>query len=690
MLPNSNEGRIVAEMSGALDRVQAMFTDALVDASGNYARWQKKNAREGVRYSLKSDRNYFVEDKYFKSQMARWGDLKHGSYVRVGDIGDSYPLHMVGMPSGVLRYDVDKLKRNMLDHGDYLNIELLKAIPDIIADPMAISEYSQEKTVSVFGNIFVGNSPMMVGVTISKDRAGNDISKVRTYNTRRDVGKLITDESILYLNEDKKRTQEWFQACGIQVPLGGTKFGFIRSISQNTDSVKRKFSERDEEADFSSRTLLADALADASGNYANGQKNNAEGVVRYSERDYDYSKPFSEQIDDYLSGNFPQRDTLIVGETPKILQKVGFNALPMTMNQTHVDYALNGSKNAEHHIGVTMLKQLPMLLQSPVAVIVSQSHPSISVVVIVSMQHNGDQVIAPVYLDGTGRQNGVSIDSNAITSIHGRSNAITGLLKNALDREANGSIGVYYADKAKTASLLTTAGVTMPQGLSLGDGFIHSIRENASPVKPKIQNVTESQQFKRWFGDWQNHSEKASKVVNDDGTPKVMYHGTRAENGEFWEFDYNKAKKKGGLGFKALGQGNYFTSQKLDGTEMFGSRVIEAYLSIKKPFTVETGAGFDFRKQVSEVLGINASQMTYPAIQNAMREQGYDGVMNEEKPNQKPKYKFSYERLSTYIPKELHNSQVEEFVIEALKYYTSRRRKGKQGEPAGKGSAVAS
>lgn len=59
-------------------------------------------------------------------------------------------------------------------------------------------------------------------------------------------------------------------------------------------------------------------------------------------------------------------------------------------------------------------------------------------------------------------------------------------------------------------------------------------------------------------------------------------------------------------------------------------------------------------------------------------------IMNEEKPNQKPKYKFSYEKLSTYIPKELHNSQAEKFVIEALKYYTSRRRKGKQGSSLGK------
>lgn len=72
---------------------------------------------------------------------------------------------------------------------------------------------------------------------------------------------------------------------------------------------------------------------------------------------------------------------------------------------------------------------------------------------------------------------------------------------------------------------------------------------------------------------------------------------------------------------------------------------------------------------------------------------GYDlvsKIMKEEKPNQKPKYKFSYERLSTYIPKELHTSQVEEFVIEALKYYTSRRRKGKQCEPAGMGSTATS
>ncbi len=50
-------------------------------------------------------------------------------------------------------------------------------------------------------------------------------------------------------------------------------------------------------------------------------------------------------------------------------------------------------------------------------------------------------------------------------------------------------------------------------------------------------------------------------------------------------------------------------------------------------------------------------------------------IMWEEKPKQKPKCRFSYERLSEYIPGELHDSQAEDFVIEALKFYTSRRRK---------------
>ncbi len=120
-----------------------------------------------------------------------------------------------------------------------------------------------------------------------------------------------------------------------------------------------------------------------------------------------------------------------------------------------------------------------------------------------------------------------------------------------------------------------------------------------------------------------------SKIVDTEGKPLVMYHGTRAENGDFTVFDYSKAAKKGGLGLKALGKGNYFTSEKLDGSERYGSRVIPAYLDIKNPFIFRGGQSLN--EQVEQETGIRTQGMDTAALQDAMREQGYDGVVQYQK-----------------------------------------------------------
>ena len=248
----------------------------------------------------------------------------------------------------------------------------------------------------------------------------------------------------------------------------------------------------------------------------------AENGTKYatgSNSGYDYTKPFYQQVEDYKNGLFPKDDSLLLGETPDVFKSIGFNSLPMTINQRHVDYALNGTKDVDHEIGEILLKYLPTALKNPVAIIISNTKKSTSVVAIISITHKGSQINVPIYVDGTGTLNGIEIDSNAITSVYAKSNAITKLLNNALNEELNGNIGIYYWDKKRAVALLSGKKVPMPNTLNaLSDGSIHSIRENASPVKPKFENVTESQQFKRWFG--------KSKVVNADGTPKILYHQT--------------------------------------------------------------------------------------------------------------------------------------------------------------------
>ena len=61
----------------------------------------------------------------------------------------------------------------------------------------------------------------------------------------------------------------------------------------------------------------------------------------------------------------------------------------------------------------------------------------------------------------------------------------------------------------------------------------NSVPQQAAEVKGNVRysarNQTESKEFKRWFGDWQNDPANASKVVNEDGKPKVLYHQTSAD-----------------------------------------------------------------------------------------------------------------------------------------------------------------
>lgn len=114
---------------------------------------------------------------------------------------------------------------------------------------------------------------------------------------------------------------------------------------------------------------------------------------------------------------------------------------------------------------------------------------------------------------------------------------------------------------------------------------------------------TETEAFKKWFGDWQNHPESASKVVNADGTPKVVYHGTNAV--------FNTFRQKNGV---------YFFSESRDYAESMaeergGTRVVETYLNIRNPLYVRMQEG-DFTDPTKEARYIRQAKA-----------KGHDGVV---------------------------------------------------------------
>ena len=207
----------------------------------------------------------FDEDKYFSRQIDKLGELKEGSYVTVGKILRGSPIEKVGIPAGNLYFDVSKIRQEMLERGDPIPPETIKEIPKVLDNPMVITEYfdkSGKPSINVYGKLYVGSSPVVIGIMIGKHRNGQSVDKIQTVHPNRHFLAEVTADKTLYLGENKKETNAWFQALGAQEPpLGGTKYGFIRMLSQpkpvvNTDSTRK--SERGE--DSSNRSLLANAF----------------------------------------------------------------------------------------------------------------------------------------------------------------------------------------------------------------------------------------------------------------------------------------------------------------------------------------------------------------------------------------------------------------------------------------------
>lgn len=379
------------------------------------------------------------------------------------------------------------------------------------------------------------------------------------------------------------------------------RFGIrlYNSLTQFIARVKAKTAGRmDEYNDLvKARDALRTALMDAGKAAKEGRRQYALDLGQDSH--YDYSKSFAEQVEDWQNGKFPKNDALLVGRTPEVFRRIGLNDLPMTMNQTHVDYAVNGTKE-DHQMSLVMLEHLPELLEHPVAIIESATRPNDSIVAIVDGTIDGKNVIAPITIQTTSRANDVQIDANHLASVHGRGN-VENLFKKALQKENADSVGVYYLDKNRASILFGDIRVQFPE-ISEQAGLIHSIFDAGGSVKQKSMEQTETRQFKRWFKD--------SKVVDEDGKPLIVYHGSDAD---FNAFDMTKGRANMDI------QGAFFSPWD-DDAAGYGGNVRAFYLSIKNP--ADEGTAY---KALNRFKGQNEAGVK---AREYLESLGYDGVNN--------------------------------------------------------------
>ena len=103
---------------------------------------------------------------------------------------------------------------------------------------------------------------------------------------------------------------------------------------------------------------------------------------------------------------------------------------------------------------------------------------------------------------------------------------------------------------------------------------------NGNPSRLSLREwiLVRTPSFKKWFGDWESNPEEASKIVDENGEPMLVYHGSP---NEFRSFDPDMIGSTTDFGF--YGKGFYF-SPKETYAQGYGDFVYPVFLNIRNPF----------------------------------------------------------------------------------------------------------
>lgn len=304
---------------------------------------------------------------------------------------------------------------------------------------------------------------------------------------------------------------------------------------------------------------------------------------------------YEKRIDELFNGGNPNREGVKVLDRTDVLDMLGYGDKPLVLAESKVNKKVNGVAN-HPNITAEHWKKVPEWLENPAAVFDSDTETGVSLVFVAPELLNGAPIIMVIEPDVT--QNNVAID----------------LLKNNYDKDS-GKVPVgrwvrdgllKYIDKAKSRDFLTTSKLqlfrvlqearssgrkilvdsdlvkyrannpanlsrsTLPDTITVDGIERPTLNSNGKPIHPTREGV---EKFWKWFGD--------SKVVDADGKPLAVYHGT---DKNFNTFD----KSQKGImrvlfsEFDVQRNGFFFATSE-DGAQNFGKNIIPAFLSIKKP-----------------------------------------------------------------------------------------------------------
>lgn len=181
----------------------------------------------------------FSIDPNFEKVYDQWDKKTSGFSFRVGTT--SKVLQQLGVDNRKIWWDASKIKKIKVDHPAMTDM-VIKQVPNILENPILVMESkTKEGRLTLFGEVYDQKKEPVLAVLLLNptDRGGNSLNILKVasaYGKDTHPQGLIDNSKILYVEPNKKRTQNWLTVNGLQLPLPSSSYGFVNTIVANKPS----------------------------------------------------------------------------------------------------------------------------------------------------------------------------------------------------------------------------------------------------------------------------------------------------------------------------------------------------------------------------------------------------------------------------------------------------------------------
>lgn len=459
----------------------------------------------GERYSLRQE---------FEDEFRRWYEetdaddrMTSGGWLEVGKTSDT--LRSIGVRDGVVYWRKSKLGYIMDEHPE-MTPEVVIQVPKIIEHPIVVlKSKTQPDSIVAFAELRSDGKPVMAALNLTPIPTGGMEAELAIIASAygRSVGnasRLVESSDVLYLDENKNRTNTWLMSLGLQLPSGQPAYGPVGSITysgrnvniegvpfrdlaaikeKETTAVKAK--NPSPGTDSSTATVSTDRVAENAlpvkenvprNELADSESDAGESVNnRYSEDEperYSVDEEYAAELELWNRDGRPGGEVFVLGSTGEALQGLGAMEQDIYLRSEKINAILD----AHPEMTLSEIKRIPEILDDPVLIAKSAGEGrggrNSRLTIMGSLRaQNGKPIMAVLDLRPIEGRLLVN-DMQKINSAYTRSNAANYLRRSE----------ILFADEKRTIPLLRSAGLTIASQRLLRHGSMGSITYSGNDV----------------------------------------------------------------------------------------------------------------------------------------------------------------------------------------------------------------